>query len=156
MPVQIPEHAIRFRERFAHVENLLRRAGYVQQKRRSRALVDWVKFAREFNADFFLYVQGSQQANTLLSEPPRVLDAHITWQPLNQTPIADVVELFQRGVCQVRNNIVHGEKYIDSHDRRDDELVSQAAWVLEQAIDRHPNAATIFARLRGKPAASHA
>ena len=149
MSIQMPEHVIRFRERFAHVENLLRRAGYVQQRQRSRAFVDWVKFANELGADFFLYVRASQQATTLLNEPPRVLDAQLIWQPPNQTPIADVAGLFQKGVCQVRNNIVHGEKFVDSHDRRDDELVSQAAWVLERAIVRHPNAATIFARLGG-------
>ena len=66
-------------------------------------------------------------------------------QPDVQDPITGVVPLFIRGVCQVRNNIVHGEKFVESARPRDHALVLEANWVLEQAIVRHPDASTLFA-----------
>jgi hypothetical protein len=52
--------------------------------------------------------------------------------------IRNVTQLFTRGVCQVRNNIVHGEKYIEVATPRDDALVKEAMWVLQKAIRCHP------------------
>jgi hypothetical protein len=65
-----------------------------------------------------------------------------------QEPITDVGALFIRGVCQVRNNIVHGEKFVESARPRDYALVEEAHWVLEQAITQHQDAGTLFASLR--------
>jgi hypothetical protein len=106
-----------------------------------------MRFADELGEPFLVHARGSGHADTLINGPPRRLDVDLKWQPTTQQPIEDVVGLFLRGVCQVRNNIVHGEKYIDAHDPRDDALVVGAAWVLEEAIERHPQAAQIFASL---------
>jgi hypothetical protein len=47
-------------------------------------------------------------------------------------PIACVEHLFTRGVCQVRHNIVHGNKLVLNE--RDMKLISGAYYVLEGAI----------------------
>jgi hypothetical protein len=59
----------------------------------------------------------------------------------------DVVGLFLRGVCRVRNNIVHGEKYIVRAAPRDDALVEQAHWVPEYAIARHQKAKDFLTKI---------
>jgi len=83
-------------------------------------------------------VLKSKCAETLLAEPPRIYYTRQGFGPEIQKPITDVVQLFTRGVCQVRNNIVHGEKYVDLATPRDDALVIGANRVLELAIARHP------------------
>jgi hypothetical protein len=135
----IPEHAASFMGLFARLENVLRRNGYVK-KSRPRAEIDWVQFAKELDEAFFNDVHHAQEAATLISEPPRIYYRDRGMQPKVQEPIRDVVDLFLRGVCQVRNNIVHGEKYVDLATPRDDALVKGAHWVLEQAIARHRKA----------------
>jgi hypothetical protein len=142
-PGKLPEHAVAYRDLFAHVEHRLRRAGFLR-KNHKRAVVDWRKFACDLGAPFFEYVRGAVEADTLIREPPRVLDQAMVWQPAEQKPITDVVELFERGVCQVRNNIVHGEKYMDVGTPRDDALVKGANWVLERAMGWHPEGRRIF------------
>ncbi len=66
--------------------------------------------------------------------------ADLTWKPDVPIPIENVVELFQRGVCQVRNNLFHGEKYIGSREAqsRDEALVSESLWVLRLASEKAP------------------
>jgi hypothetical protein len=142
---KLPEHAVSFRDLFAQVEHRLRRAGYLRNHK--RAIVDWRKFAAELGPSFFEHVQASVEAETLIREPPRVLDQGMVWQPPEQKPIVNVLELFERGVCQVRNNIVHGEKYMDVATPRDDALVKGANWVLERAIEMHPKGKEIFPAL---------
>src|SRR6185312_8800419 len=110
MRTHLPEHAIAFTQLFARVEHTLRRKGY-SKKNMDRATVNWSKFAEELGEAFFEYVRASQQAATLISEPPRIYYRELGMQPDIQEPITAVVPLFVRGVCQVRNNIVHGEKY---------------------------------------------
>jgi len=141
----LPEHAAAFMELFARLEHAMRRNGYARNDRHV-AFVDWRRFANELGGEFFAYIVSSQKAETLVVEPPRVYYRGRGLQPNVQTPIINVVQLFERGVRQVRNNIVHGEKYVDLATERDDALVTQAHWVLQQAIARHPRAHAILAR----------
>ena len=55
-----------------------------------------------------------------MREPPRVYHRDRGMLPVVQKPITGVVLLFMRGVCQVRHNIVHGEKYVERGMPRDD------------------------------------
>lgn len=137
MPSYLPEHAQAFRDLFARLENMLRRKGYMRTNR-TRAEVDWSRFAEELGESFFYDVRNSGKAATLIAEPPRVKHREGGWQPEKQTPVQNVTELIVRGLCQVRNNIVHGEKYVDPEGPRADTLVVEARWVLEQAIGSHP------------------
>jgi hypothetical protein len=141
------KNAIAFRDLYAHVEHALRRNDYTR-KDRKRAGIDWIQFAKDMGESFFDYVRTSQKAETLVSEPPRVFHRGRGMQPKTQTPIADIIQLFLRGGCQVRNNIEHGEKYIDGGGVRDNALVSEAPWFLEQAIKRHPHTNKIFPTLQ--------
>ncbi len=143
----LPEHAAEFMELFARLEHALRRNGYVR-KDRERAEVSWRAFATDLGERFFLQVLESREARTLIGEPPRVYVRGRGMQPEVQEPITDVVQLFSRGVCQVRNNIVHGEKYVDLATSRDNALVREAHWVLQQAVTQHPQAEKMFARLQ--------
>jgi hypothetical protein len=136
MTGHLPQDAAAFMELFARLEHLLRRNGYTK-KDHSRAVIDWKQFAREFDETFFKHVKRSGKAATLLREPPRIYYRGWGMQPEVQEPIRGIADLFLRGVCQVRNNIVHGEKYIDLATPRDDALVREAHWVLEQAITQH-------------------
>lgn len=133
----LPEHATAFTALFARVEHALRRTGYARADQ-DRAVVDWRKFAKELGDGFFTYVCKSRRAVTLVGEPPRIYHRDRGMLPKVQKPIKDVEQLFTRGVCQVRNSIVHGEKYVDFATPRDDALVNEANWVLEQAVGHHP------------------
>src|SRR5689334_12221695 len=104
----LPEHAAAFMTLFARVEHTLRRNGYVRPDQ-DRAVVDWRKFAEELGGRFFVYIRDSGRATTLVAEPPRVYYRGQGLLPVIQKPITNIVQLFTRGVCQVRNNIVHGE-----------------------------------------------
>jgi hypothetical protein len=137
MANHLPRHATDFAALFARVEHTLRRNGYAR-KDRSRSVVDWALFAKELGQTFFDTIRTGRKAKTLIGEPPRIYHRDKGFLPEVQIPIADVVELFLRGVCQVRNNIVHGEKYVEDGSKRDDDLVQGANFVLEQAINRHP------------------
>src|SRR5689334_5849797 len=106
----LPPHALAFRDLFARVEHTLRREGYVQAGR-AKSMVDWQQFAADLGEQFFINVRDSGSALTLVQEPPRALHNDGTWQPQNPTPITTVRELML-GVCQIRHNIEHGEKYM--------------------------------------------
>src|SRR5262249_2920202 len=134
----LPPHAVAFTALFARVEHALRRNGYTRSDQ-ERAAVNWRQFATELGNDFFVSMRQSKRAETLIQEPPRVYHRDRGFLPKIQEPITDVFHLFRRGVCQVRNNIVHGEKYVDLATPRDDALVTEAHYVLEQAIACHPN-----------------
>jgi len=144
MTGHLPEHADAFMGLIARVEHFLTRNGYARANR-PRAEIDWVRFADELGEHFFHAVRDSQRATTLIAEPPRVHLRGQGFQPEVQEPVRNVIELFQRGVCQVRNNIAHGEKYVVEGSARDDALVKEAHWVLEQAIARHPRVKVIMA-----------
>jgi hypothetical protein len=59
-----------------------------------------------------------------------------------------VVELFDQGVCRVRNSLFHGEKFVDRQDQRERDaiLVSEALSVLREAQDRVPAVAALLAK----------
>ena len=63
-----------------------------------------------------------------------------SFEPEHPPPIANAVELFVRGVCQVRHNYFHGEKFRGGAEpiARDHALISEARWVLGFAAARHP------------------
>lgn len=146
MKSYLPEDAAAFRDYYARIEHVLRRSGYMKADSR-RADVDWVKFAKTIGKPFFEYVRGQHSADTLIVEPPRVYHRKGGWQPQSQRPIDGIEELIVCGVCQVRHNIVHGEKFMVAEGPRSYALVKEAHWVLEQAIARHHDLAKLRAAL---------
>lgn len=123
---------------FRKTEHDLKRSGFLRDTDHAQA--DWNKFARELGLPFFEEIRASGRADTLLGEPPRKLMREgLEWLPLNPRPLANVVELFEQGVCRVRNSFVHGEKFVSGQEgqwERDATLVAEASFVLKQAKER--------------------
>jgi len=140
----LPEQAAAFTALFARVEHVMIRNGYARSDQKL-AFADWQKLARELGDSFYEEVRISALAETLLAEPPRVYHREKGFLPLVQEPIVDVVQLFTRGVCQVRHNIVHGQKFVEQATPRDHALVQEAEVVLAKALRRHPVLKGFFA-----------
>jgi len=84
------------------------------------------------------HTRVTQRAETLIAEPPRRrMTLGLKWSPDQPPPIKTTEELFQRGICQVRHNLAHGEKFNLTGEGwdRDVALVTQSLWVLERAIE---------------------
>ena len=134
-----PEEARQFLELFGRTEHALKQLGFLKKKKRAEA--DWVRFADELGAAFYDRIVASGAAKVILNEPPRArMAASFAFEPALQTPIVDGRELFLRGVCQVRNNFAHGEKFVVSGLGwdRDLQLIRDAHWILKEAISAHP------------------
>jgi hypothetical protein len=134
-----PPEAIEFLELYARTERALKQAGCVK-KGKKFAEADWTPFANALGPEFLEHVRTSHQAEILITEPPRRRSTlGLEWAPVEPQPIRTVEELFVRSICQVRNNLAHGEKFditgkgLD----RDLALVSQSLWVLKQALERN-------------------
>lgn len=131
-----PTSAVEFLELHARIEGALKQSGMVQEKKK-RAEADWKALAESLGASFFRRIFESGKADTLIGEPPRRrMRVGMRWHPEQPAAIQDVGTLFLDGVCQVRNNLAHGEKFSVTGQGwdRDEELVTQAIWVLEQAL----------------------
>lgn len=66
-----PQQAIEFIQLFARVEGALKQSGHLKRDKKKRAEADWTGFADSLGPEFFQYVRDSEQANTLVGEPPR-------------------------------------------------------------------------------------
>ncbi|WP_296597993.1 hypothetical protein [Phenylobacterium sp.] len=122
---------------YRRLEYALKRSGFLNSKWK-RASADWAAFAQELGDEFFAEMRDSGEAATLIAEPPRVrMRESMEFEPAVQRPVEDVVELFTRGVCQVRHNYEHGEKRFTSESfDRDAALVRDALRVMERAAGR--------------------
>jgi hypothetical protein len=132
---------------FGRFEHALKRSDFLRN--RPDAQADWNKFARALGPDFFEHVKRSKLAETLLSNPPRrLMTESLKWEPEHSEPLNDVVELFEQGVCRVRNSLLHGEKFVGRAEQleRDTTLVSEALAVLREAQDRVPAVAKLLAK----------
>lgn len=133
-----PDIAFRFIGRFAQIEKRLKDAGQIQRGRKA-AQADWPTLADSLGQHFFDEVRQSGQADALINEPPRTRMADgLVFSPEMPLPLRNVRELFALGVCRVRNNLVHGEKFVVSEGgwERDEALVRAAQWILELAAER--------------------
>ena len=130
---------------FGRFEHALKRSNFLRNSPDAQA--DWNKFARQLGPDFFEHIEHSKVAETLLRNPPRKLMREgLKWVPEHPKPLNNVVELFEQGVCRVRNSLIHGEKFMGdpSQWERDAKLVSEALVVLREAQDRVPEIATLL------------
>lgn len=131
---------------FARFEHALKRTDFLRDNRRD-AQADWNKFARELGPCFFEHIRRSKLAETLIGDPPRkLMKEGLKWEPEHPQPLKDVVELFEQGVCRVRNSFIHGEKFVGrpEHWERDVRLVYEALVVLREAQDRVPSVANLL------------
>ena len=132
---------------FGRFEHALKRSDFLRN--RPDAQADWNKFARRLGPNFFEHIKCSKLAPTLLSDPPRrLMKEGLKWGPEHPEPLNNVVELFEQGVCRVRNSLIHGEKFVGRACQweRDATLVSEALVVLREAQDRVPAVAALLAK----------
>lgn len=147
----LPSEAISFFAVFCRFEYALKRAGYLKRDsvegKMEIAEASWPKFASDFEKVFFKEIESSGKATTLLGEPPRrqvVVDHILQWEPV--APAKRVQDLFG-SVCRVRNNLFHGGKFAlgpEYGSERDQALLREARWVLEQALHRQPKVQAYF------------
>ena len=79
---------------------------------------------------------------TLIGEPPRTqMRSAMRFEPENPAAIRNVQELFLKGVCQVRNNLVHGPKFMgpEGERERSKKLIADAVWVLGEVAKKRPD-----------------
>lgn len=134
------ETADAFSNLYRRVEHALKRCDDFRRKDRKKADADWKAFAVSLGEDFFNQMRASNSATTLIDEPPRILMRDLTWAPQQPAKIESIVDLFERGVCQVRHNHLHGEKMVGSEEdrKRDEILMAQATNVLAKALEKAP------------------
>jgi hypothetical protein len=128
------DDARRLADLYRRFEHALKRGDHMKQGRKD-AQADWKSFATSLGEKFFEDVVASGVADTLINDPPRKLMADLTWQPEQPPKLTNVVELFVKGVCQVRHSYIHGEKFMSGGDQRqrDATLVHEALGVLRLA-----------------------
>ncbi len=131
-----------FTELFGRYEHALKQAGYL--RRTPEAQADWNRFARELGPAFFDAVVASNIAPKLLGDPPKKQMNNLTWPAV--APPRNAVELFEQGICRVRNNFFHGEKFIGNpqQQERDAILISEALAVLRAAKDEIPGVGALI------------
>lgn len=123
--------------RFAIAEQSLKSSRLLKNKRPAEA--DWHQLANRLGEKFFESIKLSKRAEALIHEPPRKrLAEGFRWHPEQPAPLTSVEQLLVNGVCQVRNNLVHGEKFaVDGLSwGRDLALVSESLMVLRLAMSR--------------------
>ncbi len=131
----IDEIKLEFLELFGNLEQEIKRKGYLRN--RPDAQANWHKFAQNFLGDiFFSQVNEKGIADTLISEPPRKLMAEgLQWIPETPNSLSNTEELIIIGVCRIRNNFFHGEKFVGEPSldnwERDIVLVTEALAVLK-------------------------
>ncbi|MGD0192275.1 MAG: hypothetical protein ABSD74_16170 [Rhizomicrobium sp.] len=132
------EQAQQFDAIYGSVERALKHDVFLQ-KGQSRAMADWKALSKLLGEDFYKKIRDGGKATTLITKPPGELrnqNQRAVWAP--QPRLEDVEALFLRGVCKVRANLAHHEKFVgtDADVRRDETLISEALFVLEAAIDQ--------------------
>ena len=134
-----------FGDLFAKYERALKRGGFLKSGRED-AQADWRAFATALGSKFFDEVRTKNLAPTLIAKPPgKLMRADLSWNRPGR-PLQGSVELFERGVCRVRNNFFHGEKFVGNADEieRDIILIAEAVAVLLAAKGKIPAVARLI------------
>ena len=90
---------------------------------------------------FFDEVKAAGIAPTLLAGRPRKQRAQdLQWKPDLALPISNVTELFVNGVCQVRNHVVHRQKFrgAEADNARDLAVVEESIRILQLVLAKKP------------------
>ena len=143
----VPEGGILFFATFARVEFTLKYCGYLRDTNGAQA--DWHKLDDRLGDGFFEQICTSDQANTLISSPPKMQicsNGSLEWRQM--PPVNNTRALFD-AVRRVRNNLFHGGKSGHPDDdsvnqKRNKKLIAEAQWVLEQAMKQSDEMIHIF------------
>jgi len=130
---------VKFISTFLRFEFALKESGFGPEN--GPAQVDWDRVANVLGQDFFRDIQESGLTKTILNRPPKkqvTRDHQLDWE--DQDPPRNVCDLIS-GIRRVRNNLLHGGKSGDpesdsGNPTRSITLISEAQWVVEQALQR--------------------
>ena len=98
---------------------------------------DWDKFSQTLGVSFFEAIKGD--VPTLVNEPPKKQfnsQGGLGWKETH--PVENVQMLFG-AVRRVRNNLLHGGKSGDPDHDRNETLIQEALFVLDTALQEHPD-----------------
>lgn len=128
-------------QEFENAEYTLKRSQFLHQHK-PVAEADWSAFAVSLGDEFYDKILNSGVAKTLIGSPPRKLRSDMRWTDKRSEPLRNVTELIVEGVCRVRNNSIHGEKFRGKEGQwaRDLQLIREAREVLAAAIEWHTRA----------------
>lgn len=134
---KLPKEAVKFIATFLRFEFALKEEGLGAKE--SKASVEWGRVAAKLGPEFYESVCKSGAAETIIRHPPKkqvCRDHRPDWE--RQDPPKDTQQLLE-AVRRVRNNLLHGGKSGDpefdpSDLSRSQTLISEAQWVVEQAL----------------------
>lgn len=124
---------VKFRLLMERADNAMQNCGLILQGN-GAAMADWRTFSQRLSDNFLVSMRDFPATEELINRPPRRrmnIDGIAQWGP-PVAPITTNENLITRGVCQVRHNIVHGNKL--DLDERDMKLIDGATYVLRAAI----------------------
>ncbi len=133
---------------YRHMEYTLKRSDFLRTDKKV-AEADWDLLAKSLGPAFFEQIVETRIAETLINIPPRRLLANMQWSPPHPTPLKNVAQLIVNGVCRVRNNYIHGEKFTGGPEGqwdRDTILIVEAHAVLKQTMQFRAEAAPLKSR----------
>ena len=119
-------------------EYALKDAGFISNHANGAVKVDWDSFANHgLSRQFFGIVNSSGFAKTLITNPPSRQIVRFGCLDFDDAASPTDNQQLIGAVCRVRNNLFHGGKSGDRDHERNDELISDAIYVIEEAIKSH-------------------
>lgn len=144
----LPPSTIEFFAVFARCEYALKCSGYGRAGYHGAVEPNWSRFASDLGETFFQRMKSSDAAQVLLEQPPKkqVLgqNGKLAWR--DAQPPKDGHELLN-AVKTVRNNLFHGGKFPDGHERdaaRNEKLLQASLFVIKHAISANPQVRDAF------------
>ena len=141
----LPEDlTILFFAAFARFEYSLMRCGYLIHED-GLAYPDWHRLSDELGNDFFVEVRDAHQIRTLIYDQPKRLIARNGVAGFGPPlPIVSNVRDLFTSAKQVRHNLFHGNKLFAANRTRDQQLMREVLWLLEQILQQRPTLKAIF------------
>ena len=130
-----PKEAVRFFKIMMRLEYALKVCGFAEMTRAGLE-IQWDKFANnQLGKAFFEHIQKSGNADTLIGAPPsqQILreDNSLDFDPVAECrSVQDLMGTLRR----TRNNLLHGGKAGDPDHDRNDTLIAEAIYVIEEVL----------------------
>lgn len=135
---------------FSRYEFALKATGFAKQTNRG-AQIDWDKLAGELGDLDQLLSDRRAEFEELLDRPPKKLNLEgvdqLKWRDDSPMPTWGPTRVFLYRVQAVRNNLMHGSKFIEQESfdpQRESKLLASAIGALKIILDRLPHTKDAF------------
>ncbi len=129
-----PKNAIKLFKVMMRIEFAMKENGHAQAIG-NRIEITWDRYANEeLGNEFFEAIRESGQAATLINAPPKrqtYIDGYLDWEEVGNV---QSVQNLIGAVRRVRNNLFHGGKGGDPDHERNEDLVEQSLYVIDQLL----------------------